>query len=128
MDSGVIVFNDFFDGSKGVIDCGRPTHMISVGISDAQPPEKQAQVATISIIFHRLQPMTNVYTATIIMMGSSLRGLITDPPDLSRSGQIQSDPVGSGQIFFGPQMAVIGPNFLTKFQPDLVFLLGSAQI
>ena len=33
---------------------------------------EDSQVATISMIFHRLQPMTNVYTATKIMMGSSL--------------------------------------------------------
>jgi len=34
MESGVIVLNDFLDGSKGVINCGRPTDTINIRILD----------------------------------------------------------------------------------------------
>ena len=59
----MIVFNDFFDGSKGVIDCGRPTHTISVGISDAQPPEKQGSQQTNKSVepwFSEVLPTSNI--------------------------------------------------------------------
>jgi hypothetical protein len=42
-------------------------------------------------------------------------GLITDPPDLSRSDQIHSDLIRIRSEFLWYQMAVIGPFFLTKF-------------
>jgi hypothetical protein len=47
---------------------------------------------------------------------------------LSLTHQIWADPLRIWPDFFWPQMAVIGPNFLTRFQLDLVFLIGSAQI
>jgi hypothetical protein len=51
-------------------------------------------------------------TATIFSTATLPQGgLITDPPDLSRSDQIRSDLIRIRSEFLWSQMAVIGPFF-----------------